>query len=99
MELEFKGLAPEMGLFGLHARFFKFDVVCSTNDCRPPKITTETPETTSEMTESTTEIPETTSEMTESTTTAGGDAMIMIGSRMLTYFLTILVIMSLNSEI
>ena len=85
MELEFKGLAPEMGLFGLHARFFKFDVGCSTNDCRPPKITTETPETTSEM--------------TESTTTAGGDAMIMIGNRMLTYFLTILVIMSLNSEI
>ena len=89
MELEFKGRAPEMGLFGLHARFFKFDAGCSTNDCRPPKITTETPETTSEM--------------TESTTTAGGDAMIMIGNRMLTYFgpyfLTILVIMSLNSEI
>ena len=85
MELEFKGLAPEMGLFGLHARFFKFDVGCSKTDCRPPKITTETPETTSEM--------------TESTTTTGGDAMIMIGNRMLTYFLTILVIMSLNSEI
>ena len=31
----FKGLAPEMGLYGLHARFFKFDEGCSIDDCRP----------------------------------------------------------------
>ena len=35
MEVEFKGLAPEMGLYGLHARFFKFDEGCSIDDCRP----------------------------------------------------------------
>ena len=85
MELEFKGLAPEMGLFGLHARFFKFDIGCSTDDCRPPKLTTEKPETTSKM--------------PESTTTAGGDTIMMFGNRLLAYFITILFIISLNSEI
>ena len=42
MEVEFKALAPEMGLFGLHARFFGFDVGCSIEDCRPTTTTTTT---------------------------------------------------------
>ena len=49
MTLVFRGLAPELGLFGLHTRFFPFDVGCSTDDCVPkddPPSSTNTPTTT-----------------------------------------------------
>ena len=35
MKPEFIGLAPELGLFGLHSSFFPFDIGCSTDDCTP----------------------------------------------------------------
>ena len=65
MELEFKGLAPEMGLFGLHARFFKFDIGCSTDDCKPPNYY--------------------------------GSASTMFETRILTFYISFLVIISFNS--
>ena len=42
MSLVYRGLAPELGLFGLHTRFFSFDDGCSTDDCVPKDITTST---------------------------------------------------------
>ena len=42
MSLVYRGLAPELGLFGLHTRFFSFDDGCSTDDCVPKDITTTT---------------------------------------------------------
>ena len=46
MKPVYRGLAPEMGLFGLHTRFFGFDIGCSTDDCTPSATTTSTTTTT-----------------------------------------------------
>ena len=59
MTLVFRGLAPELGLFGLHTRFFPFDVGCSTDDCVPkddPPSSTNTPTTTTTISSSATTI-------------------------------------------
>ena len=42
MKPEFIGLAPELGLFGLHSSFYPFDIGCSTDDCTPQSTTTTT---------------------------------------------------------
>merc|ERR1712150_330417 len=56
MTLVYRGLAPELGLFGLHTRFFSFDEGCSIGDCVPKDSTSST-----ESTDSTTVTDTTTS--------------------------------------
>ena len=56
MSLVYRGLAPELGLFGLHTRFFSFDDGCSTDDCVPKDSTTSTKSSTTVPTDSTTSI-------------------------------------------
>ena len=43
MELLFHGTAPKKTLFGIHSKFYPFDVGCSTmdNDCTPPATSTD----------------------------------------------------------
>ena len=45
MELLFHATAPKKTLFGIHSKFYSFDVGCSTmdNDCTPPPATATTP--------------------------------------------------------
>ena len=45
MELLFHATAPKKTLFGIHSKFYPFDVGCSTmdNDCTPPPTTTTPP--------------------------------------------------------
>ena len=57
-----------MGLYGLHARFFKFDEGCSIDDCRPGVLTT-TPESVTTTAESVTTTPESATTTAESVTT------------------------------
>ena len=79
MSLVYRGLAPELGLFGLHTRFFSFDEGCSIGNCVPKDndnsttttegTTTTTTTTTTEETTTTTTTEGTTTTTTEGTTT------------------------------
>jgi carotenoid cleavage dioxygenase-like enzyme len=35
MKPEYKGLAPELGLFGVHSEFYPYNVGCSKDSCMP----------------------------------------------------------------
>ena len=36
MELIYRALAPGLGLFGLHSKYFDYSQGCSIDDCTPP---------------------------------------------------------------
>ena len=70
MSLVYRGLAPELGLFGLHTRFFSFDEGCSIGNCVPKDNdnSTTTTEGTTTTTSTTTTTTTTTTTVTDGTT-------------------------------
>ena len=86
MKPEFIGLAPELGLFGLHSSFYPFDIGCSTDDCTPQPYTTTTTTTTT-----------TTSTTTTTTTTTTHSADSSANSLLTTHaFIIFLLVGALN---
>ena len=95
MSLVYRGLAPELGLFGLHTRFFSFDEGCSIGDCVPKDSTTSTESTT--VTDSTTITDSTTvTDTTTSTTVTDGTTSINAVHLYLFYLIIICLISLMN---
>ena len=93
MSLVYRGLAPELGLFGLHTRFFSFDEGCSIGNCVPKDNDSST--TTTEDTTTTTTTEGTTTTTTTTTTTVTDGTTSINAVHLYPFYLIILCFISL----